>query len=318
MDKLLEKKLFDYVYEPHENWTVLPVESPDFLCKKEDNIVLGVEVTELYQSESDARLINKQGYLAELLDHKKYCHKDDIKMFDVGKIAIIDENDVIVNDEVDAVVKKSPNMKDKVKLLSDCIEKKKQKINSYKNTCPTVDLIIHDASNLFQFEEFVDIYFPIYENAKPQILFSGFREIFLVTKRNNGDRIYIPLKINIFASDFINFVKQLEELEVTKDKNSYTLVYCFHLAGYHELELSSNNNYLEIGIGAWWVLYDNGITIRNYQSIPELFPDGEAIKDIVDGISSSEKTLAQDVFDKIDNYNCCDIFFDIKKTDSLS
>lgn len=76
MDKEAEYKLFKYVYGAIDDWHIKPSESPDFICFKNSSPVLGAEVTELYHSESDARLKKIKNYTLELLNGGDYRHRE--------------------------------------------------------------------------------------------------------------------------------------------------------------------------------------------------------------------------------------------------
>lgn len=77
MNKDDERRAFDLAYRAHDQWTIALGESPDFICLRHDQPLLGVEVTELWQHETDARLSNIGGYFDSLLDDEEVVHKDD-------------------------------------------------------------------------------------------------------------------------------------------------------------------------------------------------------------------------------------------------
>ena len=59
---------------------IIDGENPDFKIRnKHQQNFFGVEITELYYSESNARLDNIQVYLGEILDGKRFRHRKDTK-----------------------------------------------------------------------------------------------------------------------------------------------------------------------------------------------------------------------------------------------
>jgi hypothetical protein len=89
MSKNIERRIFDQVYGKTPGWTVRPHESPDFLCRRSDIVILGVEVTEYFHSESDARLQRIPGYAKELLGVRRYRHSNDKNSLRVEKITYL-------------------------------------------------------------------------------------------------------------------------------------------------------------------------------------------------------------------------------------
>lgn len=146
MDKLLELKLFKYVYGEPNWWQVIASEAPDFLCVKDGKNVVGAEVTELFTDQSDARLNKIDGYSLHLLNGGDFLHKDDKENIKVDRIKYIKKGDTD-GPEVDAIIKEMPNCMTKASLLRATIENKEVRVEKYLESCSVVDLIINDASN---------------------------------------------------------------------------------------------------------------------------------------------------------------------------
>jgi hypothetical protein len=65
---------------------VIDSERPDFLVRySADSRIFGVEVTEFYQSDTNARLNRIPGYVSELLDGRDFRRKYDRKVLNVAK-----------------------------------------------------------------------------------------------------------------------------------------------------------------------------------------------------------------------------------------
>ena len=79
MDKSKERVLVETVYG-RSTLEIQETEEPDFLCSLQGNTPFGVEVTEFFMTESDARLCKIHGYASELIKGGNLRHKDDKKI----------------------------------------------------------------------------------------------------------------------------------------------------------------------------------------------------------------------------------------------
>ena len=85
--KQQERRIFDLVYADRSFDEVKESENPDFLVRYFPNTpYFGVEVTECYLTETNARIHNISGYTDELLRVNNFRHKDDGKIIKVTKI----------------------------------------------------------------------------------------------------------------------------------------------------------------------------------------------------------------------------------------
>src|SRR5687767_14716538 len=85
MDKQKERKVFDAIFRRF-GLTVEEGEQPDFVCSYNGVACFGVEITEFFWTESDARLRKIERYASDLISGGKFRHKDDsneIKVSDV-------------------------------------------------------------------------------------------------------------------------------------------------------------------------------------------------------------------------------------------
>src|SRR5713101_2273510 len=88
MKKNKERTIFDLVYAGRAFDSVTPTEEPDFRVKNADG-EFGVEITEFYFSQSEARIKNIPGYFQEILERKNYKHKDDVVPLEVKEITVL-------------------------------------------------------------------------------------------------------------------------------------------------------------------------------------------------------------------------------------
>ncbi len=311
MDKSLELKLFRYVYGDPAWLKVAPSEKPDFLYLRNDKCILGVEVTELFTNKSDARLNKIDGYSGELLNGGDFRHKDDKVNIEVDRVKYIKkgEND---GPEIDAIISELPKFPERVSLLANTIDTKEEKYSLYAASCPIVDLIINDASNLFWFDKFENLIVPLSRLIDKKIIVdSKFRKIFLITASKENSKVKIPLRLNFFAQD----ITILEKLIFDRKKDSKisdpnramkVLVYCLYRVGYRNVSLILENHNLGFVIGCHLYLYaKEGKNIRDYSTIHDELPTGESIYESKNELDDSEKGIAEKILEDKNNYRSC-------------
>jgi hypothetical protein len=184
--KQQERRIFDLVYADRSFDEVKASENPDFLVRYFPNTsYFGVEVTEYYLTETNARIDNIAGYTGELLNDNDFKHKDDRKVLNVTEIDLIDEDGIVQAKNVSSIMQEMP--------LPSIFKAGLLKA-SQQNLLHT-NLIIKDRTGLLQLinkNNFYSIFF-IPELIKA-ISTAPFREIFLVTILQN-EHVYIPLKM---------------------------------------------------------------------------------------------------------------------------
>jgi hypothetical protein len=83
-----EKKILQMIYKPKKYISIMKREEPDFELVLPSKATFGVEITEFFLSESNARLKYIPTYFNEIMDKKSYRHKDDRTNLDVKDITI--------------------------------------------------------------------------------------------------------------------------------------------------------------------------------------------------------------------------------------
>lgn len=305
MDKPAELELFHYIYGRGKDWDVISFESPDFLCNRDSSTVLGVEVTELWHNESDARLKNLEGYAFDLLDSGKYRHKDDKSNIKVDVVKYMPKGEEDKAKEINAIIHEMPGFKERVSLLEGAIKSKEDKASAYMRTCPVVDLIIEDASSLFWFEKYENIFHPIsgFVN-RSSVINSPFREIFVITKTKENKKVYISLKLNLFAEDIAIFEKFVVDSEHFHDSEEIArafkvILYCLRSSSYGNLRTHTEDNGFGIIVGCHLYLYTgNGKHIRDYSTMPERLVPGDRIKDILCNVGETELKIANEFLEE--------------------
>jgi len=307
--------MFKYIYGNCENWNVVPAESPDFVCVRNNKTVLGVEITELYPNESDARLEKVSGYCLDLLDGKEVIHKDDKKNLRVERITYF-KKDKSDGREINAIIHEGISFGKKVSRFQEVVNRKEKKTNSYLSSCPIVDLIVNDASYMFRFDNYKDFVIPFSMLIdKATIIESGFREIYIITLHKNNKIVWIPLKLNLFAQEIYIYEKLVADLGKPKDdikKFLNILLFCLYKSGFGSIPIIIENGNIGFFVGNSEYLYTKaGKIIREYSTLPESVPSGKVLKEAIKKISDFEKEAANELIKEKQKWKChVELFFE--------
>lgn len=268
LKKEKEKSILEMVYDLDDFHQVVESEKPDFILQHHINSRLfGVEITEFYMSESDARLKNIPNYVSELLDEEKYRHKDDKKSLMVDEIKLINEkeNKTITTN---AIIRETPDIKSIFDNFDEVLDKKLTKVENYNSDLNHINLIVLDKLNVFTTEKPSDLIKYLIHNIESKKLYSSdFREIFFITRIKNNRRIFFQLKLLQFFSDFMLLARYVQETNV--ENTSYDdFLKCFASLVEHQGAspiLKKGEDGLEVIDGNYGILIINDQTvIRDY------------------------------------------------------
>jgi len=194
--KQQERRIFDLVYDDRSFDNVKASENPDFIVRySPSSPYFGVEVTEYYLTETNARIDNIAGYTEELLSGKNFRHKDDVKILNVTEISLIDENDVVQAENIPAIMQEMPPPSKCAYGVAERIISKARLLKTCQQNLSHTNLIIEDKTGLLSLINKNNIYhvFFIPELIKA-ISAAPFREIFFITILQN-EHVYMSLKM---------------------------------------------------------------------------------------------------------------------------
>ena len=183
MSKEDEREILRFVYGILDDRQLIDFESPDFLVRKDGVAVLGVEVTEYFDNDTETRLRKIPGYARELIESRKFRHKDDKLNIRVEQVIYLPGGDQAKAKPIIAIIHEPLHLARRLDLLSDLVNAKSTKIPAYLGNVPEVDIVINDPSFAFRFEDYNSFYHSIGTSGLRQtILQTAFREIFLITR----------------------------------------------------------------------------------------------------------------------------------------
>jgi len=194
--KARERRIFQLVYGDRTYYEIVQHENPDFLVRHfRDSPFFGVEVTEYFHTEANARIDRIDGYVTDLLQGENFKHKDDRKTLTVSEVDIIRPDDTIHAKDVPAIIQEVPSPSECARQVAERISKKAERLRASTANFSHANLIILDNSGVLRLipkEDFYRIYFV--PELLRAIASAPFREIFLVTHLKD-EQVYAPLKM---------------------------------------------------------------------------------------------------------------------------
>jgi hypothetical protein len=216
-------RLLRSVFDVDSFESVTPSERPDFLISRDAHLgAFGVEVTEVFQSGSIARLERMPGYATHLFAGGEPKHKDDHETLALQAVDV-ENPDGTKHKGIRAIVSYTPRVDEYRRAVIAAIEAKGTKRVRYDTAIEHVNLIIRDNIAILvanKYEDFSSLI--LNDELKFAALGSGFREVFLVT-RIDGSDVYIPLNALTLLSEYYMFGEALiqcdpdDELELHGD-----------------------------------------------------------------------------------------------------
>jgi hypothetical protein len=198
--KVRERKILDLVYADRHVEEIVPSERPDFIVSSRGGRQFGVEIAELYQSQTTARLDRIPGYSSELLDGGDFRHKDDAQQITVGKIDILTQDNEVKYSQLNAILQNAPSPADCARSLTGMVSAKAEKLLNFSATLSHTNLILHNRTNVLPIssDQFFRLYFlPELQTA---LAAAHFREVFFLTKMKEGAG-FVPLKMLFLVAE---------------------------------------------------------------------------------------------------------------------
>lgn len=300
VDKSRERKIVEMVFGDRSDVAIEETEKPDFRCRVSESIDFGVEVTEFYLSESQARLSNISGYATDLLKSKAYRHKDDKHRIPVETV-VYHRAETGAKFEIEAIVCEATTVDDIVSKVGGAIELKNRKLEAYEGS--VVDLVVHDVEAVARFESVGKLIQSVKRTGVfGAIVGSKFREIYLVTALGGG-WVCVPLRANMLVSEVLAFWGLFKEYYGEKIESLTLGAYLVELArhlvcrlGGVEYEFSVDEG-LRLVFGSVSIGYGEGQVLE----IVDVSSASPAGRDIVEFSDEGDLGLHDFVAAKIDS-----------------
>lgn len=184
---------------------------PDFVLRHHGAAQsFGVEVTELYETESDARAAQHPDYIVQLLAGEPPMHKDDATVLEVVPVDLQDSEGNLKAAGIPAIVRPIPPPERRSEAIAAVLERKSAQARGYPAELSHTNLIIvdrfsvgHEGPVRYSTRE---LFIPELRTA---LSATPFREVFL-TGLSGKSRVYRPLQMLLFLEAFEFFLGALE------------------------------------------------------------------------------------------------------------
>ena len=210
--KAREREILRAVYDESAFDEVIEQERPDFVLRREGLADFGIEITELFDSESDARVRNRPSYVSDLLAGKPPIHKDDIDVLKISEVTISDADGKIKATGVPSIIRPTPTVDERARTLSTAIEKKEPKALLYTASLDHVNLIVMDSAPTWA-PESLNVGELLIEDLRRPLLNSQFREIYLVTGTRGKGSFFVPMRMALLLAELYLFGESISSFE---------------------------------------------------------------------------------------------------------
>lgn len=263
------------VYDREKFDEVIESENPDFRIRnKYHQDFFGVEIIDLYYSESTARLKNIPQYFDEIINDKHYRHKMDISDLAVHQFTL--QSDGKPDRQIEGILQELPPISNYIQAIADKIRDKDARIQDYRKGLTHVNLIIYDTGGRLVTLPRSDFYRIFYiPNFKASLVKSEFREIYFITSIENGKWVYYPLKMVYLVSELCmfdgvlgTFYRNLKIGSPKEELNDFAQ-YLYHI-GVKEIYISDMPNEYELIYGNCGIIItdEKRVIIRDYGDYP--------------------------------------------------
>ncbi|MDP9226259.1 MAG: hypothetical protein M3P18_20960 [Actinomycetota bacterium] len=205
--KRRERDILRLVYDEAEFLDVREQENPDFVLRRAGSAIgFGVEVTELFETESHARVRVHPRYVSELLAGSSVMHKDDLVNLEVKRVTITNPDGREKAKDVPAIIRPTPTRAAHIMGLHEVLERKDKRIAEYLPGLTHVNLIVLDRfdrdwgpADDIRSEDLLT------SEMREALYGTGFREVLFVTHVAPDKRRVVPLRMLLLVSELYLF-----------------------------------------------------------------------------------------------------------------
>jgi hypothetical protein len=205
-----ERALFGAVYEDASFAEVTHGDAPDFVLRRHPaEAAFGVEVTEVFETGTDARVRFHPTYVSHLLTGGRHMHRDDVDVLQLTAVTIHDADGKLKAEHVPAIVRKAATSEQRYGAIAKSVTRKTLQAANYRGDLSHINLIIGDCFDTSNDGVAADGEYAVPDLLVPALraalLQSPFREVFLVGETLDGQRRYRPLQQLLLLEAFFLF-----------------------------------------------------------------------------------------------------------------
>jgi len=209
-----EFKALALVYRTEEFESSRHGDRPDFVLRHHGaDRGFGVEITELYETQADARAELHPAYIADLLAGRPHMHKDDVSLLKVEKVQLHDKDGNLKAADLPAIIRKKPPIDKHARAIVALLRRKTEQAVGYRQDLTHINLLILDRLGAQRRPG--DSYSTsdlLVADLKEALIASPFREVFLVSTDHDW-RVYRPLQMLHLLESFELFLGALASFE---------------------------------------------------------------------------------------------------------
>ncbi|TPF18093.1 hypothetical protein [Priestia megaterium] len=260
LKKEREKQILSIVYDVDKCvFDEKDSEKPDFKFRLDNGDKFGVEITEFYSSETEAKLMKDKDYKNDLLYNDGRIHKKDEDIIEKGTLFFMsyDESGFY---EVPGLLRHLPSETDYLNKLAKEIGEKNKKYANYSESLKYINLIVNEVDSIFMNTTKENVFRTYFnDNVIKAVSESPFREIFLLAKVDN-EVVRIPMKLNIFNMRIFLFNKVIESVDGSllnnKTDEIKLLTKYFYSSGVFDISIKYRKKKLEIVYSNYKIIFD--------------------------------------------------------------
>ena len=209
-----ERAGLDQVYRANEFEWLHHGDRPDFVLRHRGaDAAFGVEVTELYETEADARAQLYPAYIGDLLAGGSHMHKHDTSVLKVEKVQLQDKDGNLKAADLPAIIRQLPSADQHARAIADLLRRKAEQARGYREDLSHVNLLIVDRlgaqrrrGDTYSTNEL------LVADLKEALVASPFREVFLASMDDDW-RVYRPLQMLFLIESFELFMGAVAAFE---------------------------------------------------------------------------------------------------------
>lgn len=273
-----ETIILEMVYDLSRFQSVIPRERPDFALAHQQGGPFGVEVTQLFVNEAQARLNLARGYADRLWAGGAHMHKKDKKHLRATTLTVTSVEGEVRHAGLPAILMDTPTVAEFRSRLCETIQRKSA--NGYRSDEFThINLVIHDWFHLpfnpggYSTDQFLDDY------IRAALKTCAFREVFLIVygtahnaEHGSGDPVLpeariIPLQQLLALERFYVTAQVIDQeldgiLRDVAELNRVTIDHVSRIQGYGDPVVGENRPFLRYG-GSLIELGDTGVLVHD-------------------------------------------------------
>lgn len=201
-------------------------ERPDFIVRTRPSAsAYGVEITELFQTESHARLYRSESYMPSLFEGGPLIHKEDRKNLNVVRFTVRDGEGTVKAVDVPGIITKPITASARRQRIAEIIARKRDKRYDLSELTH-IDLILYDTTGRAEREEYSATDW-LGDGVREALLSAPFREVHWITETAEGTHLIRGLRHLLLIEQFFLLTHSLVRVVADESLRPDDIPYLF-------------------------------------------------------------------------------------------